>query len=327
MKSASKIEARAADWIAHRDSGQWTETDRRALEEWLSESPAQKVAYLRLNAAWERADRLRALRSSEPVQRSLEPPRIVPPAQRAKTGAIWSYRAAAAIAAIGIASSVTIDFNRPDLRHQYATPIGAREIVALDDGTKLTLNTETRLSTRVDRGERTVWLEKGEAFFDVAHDASRPFVIVAGDRRVTVVGTKFSMGRDGERLKVDVVEGRVQVQVGNSPPTMLTRGESAVGEGKSVLVTRRTERQSIAATSWLEGRLVFDQMTIAEAAAQFNRYNRRKLIVADPAAGSIRIGGSFDANNIEGFARLAQSGFGLVIDLRDDRIVISSVGQ
>lgn len=322
MNSSSKIEARAADWIARRDNGNWTEEHEQGLHAWLDEAAAHKVAYLRLNAAWQRADRLRALRASPQVARSVERQPQARTLPRART--VWSSRAAAGFAAIGIAFLLSGDLNRVGSRHLFSTPIGARETVALEDGSKLTLNTLTQLSTRVDGNERAVWLDEGEAFFDIAHDATRPFVIRAGNRRVIVVGTKFSLRRDGDQLTVNVVEGRVQVQVDNAAPTLLTRGETAVGEGKNVLVTRRTERQSIAATSWLEGRLVFDQMTIAEAAAQFNRYNRKKLIVADAGAANIRIGGSFDASNVDGFAHLVQSGFGLVIEDHDDRILISS---
>ena len=324
MSSSSRIEARAADWIARRDIGEWTEQHQHDLDVWLDESAAHKVAYLRLNAAWQRADRLRALRASPPMLQFVEPQPLARMLPRARTVSSWGLRAAAGFAAIGIAFLLNGDLNRAGSRHLFSTPIGARETVALEDGSKLTLNTLTQLSTRIDGNERTVWIDEGEAFFDVAHDASRPFVIRAGNRRVIVVGTKFSLRRDGDRLTVDVVEGRVQVQVDNAAPTLLTRGETAVGEGRNVLVTRRTERQSIAATSWLEGRLIFDQTTIADAAAQINRYNRKKLIVTDAGAANIRIGGSFDASNVDGFARLVQSGFGLVIEAHDDRILISS---
>ena len=175
--------------------------------------------------------------------------------------------------------------------------------------------------------ERIVWLDDGEAYFDISPDATRPFVIIAGNRRVTVMGTKFSLRREGDRLKVDVVEGRVQVQSGSFSPTLLSRGETAISEATNVVVSRRTERQSLAATSWLEGRLVFDQMTISEAAAQFNRYNRKKLVIADAAAANVRIGGTFEAGNVQAFARLMQAGFGLVVESHDDRIVMSSASR
>lgn len=328
MNNVSQLEARTADWIARRDGDRWTAAEQQAFDAWLAESPLHMVTYLRLNAAWQRGDRLRALRSSGPPT-GAEPVPLRPIAQATRRPAFSTrgFRVAAGAVAFGAVVGLSMYLSGAASRRDYATPIGAREIASLDDGSKLTLNTATHLTTHIDANERMVWLEKGEAFFDVAHDPSRPFVIVAGNRRVTVVGTRFSLRRDGDRLNVDVIEGRVQVQAGDAAPTLLSGGDSAVGEGRNVLVTRRTEQQLAAATGWLNGRLIFDQMTIAEAANQFNRYNRKKLVVADPAAAAIRIGGSFDATNVEGFVRLIQSGFGLTIDRRDNRVVISSVAQ
>ena len=327
MSSTTRIEARAAEWIAERDGEAWSHQRERELDAWLEESVAHRVAYLRLDSAWQRADRLRALRSAESAARPIDmaPSVRIPP--RARRLQAWGFAAVVGIAVFGSAILLNGDL-RPSGRPQvFSTPIGARESVSLEDGSKLTLNTLTQLRARINGKERVVWLDDGEAYFDIAHDTARPFVIIAGNRRVTVVGTKFSLRREGDRLKVDVVEGRVQVQAGTSSPTLLSRGETAIGEGTNVLVSRRTERQSLAATSWLEGRLVFDQMTIAEAATQFNRYNRKKLIVADAAAANVRIGGTFEAGNVEGFARLMQVGFGLVVESHDDQIVMHSASQ
>ena len=327
MSTASKIEVRASEWIAEHDRGDWSHQRQRDLDAWLDESVANRVAYLRLHDAWQRADRLRALRSAESSARSMPVATSVRTIPRARSLEAWGLRALAGIAVLSSAILLNGDLGRLGSAQVFATPIGARESVSLEDGSKLTLNTSTQLRAKIDRNRRIVWLDDGEAYFDIAHDATRPFVIFAGSRRVTVVGTKFSLRREGDRLKVDVVEGRVQVQSGTTPPTLLSRGETAIGEGANVLVSRRTERQSLAATSWLDGRLVFDQMTIAEAAAQFNRYNRKKLVVADSAAANVRIGGTFEAGNVEGFARLMQAGFGLVVESHDDRIVMYSASQ
>ena len=266
MSSTTRIEARAAEWIAERDGDAWSHQRERDLDAWLEESVAHRVAYLRLHAAWQRADRLRALRSAESSARPVCAAPSVRTAPRPRRLQAWGFGAVVGIAVFG--SAVLLNGNlRPSGSPQaFATPIGARESVSLEDGSKLTLNTSTQLRARISGNERVVWLDDGEAYFDIAHDTARPFVIIAGNRRVTVVGTKFSLRRDGDRLKVDVVEGRVQVQAGASSPTLLSRGETAIGEGTNVLVSHRTERQSLAATSWLDGRLIFDQMTIAEAA-------------------------------------------------------------
>lgn len=329
MNHASRIEARAAAWIAHRDGDDWSQALQRELDAWLDESTAHRVAYLRLHAAWQRCDRLRALRASDSALRPVNVASFVPSAPRPRPMGLpaWSYRVAAGVAALSLAVVLVGDPTLPGNEQVFATPLGARVTVSLQDGSKLTLNTSTELRAKIERAERTVWLDNGEAYFDIAHDPSRPFVIVAGKRRVTVVGTKFTLRRDGDRLEVDVVEGRVQLQVRDLSPTLLSRGDKAVGEGNNVLVKSKTDQRAVAAPSWLEGRLVFDQMTIAQAATEFNRYNHKKLVVADPTAAAIRIGGSFEATNVEGFAHLIHSGFGLAVESNDERILISSASR
>ena len=327
MSNSSQTERRAADWIARRDGSRWTAACQRQLDAWLDESAAHRVAYLRLHSAWERADRLRALRAADaPIQPGVaaQPSRVVPDAS---PGWTWMLRLAATIAFACIGLTLSGDLTRSAGPQNFSTPIGAREVVALADGSKLTLNTATQLRAVIDERERSVWLDDGEAYFDIVHDAARPFVVNVGNRRVVVLGTRFMLRRDADRLHIDVLDGRVQLQFTGAPTTVLARDESALSVGRNVLVTRRTAAQSAAATGWLDGRLVFDQLTLTEAAAQFNRYNQRKLVIADPLAGSIRIGGSFDATNVEGFARLVQSGFGLPIRVGEREIVVSSGSQ
>ena len=325
MSNHANIEAQAAEWIARRDGLDWSAEQHDHLQAWLDQSTAHRAAYLRLDTAWRRADRLRALCAPAPKSRSVEP-NATAASKAYRSLAAWSHssRLAAGVAVFALAFALTGGQAWRPGERVFETPLGARQTVALEDGSKLTLNTSTELRAKVDPAERIVWLDRGEAFFDIAHDASHPFVVVAGNRRVTVLGTKFALRRDGDRLEVDVLEGRVQLQQGNSAPTLVTRGESAIGQGRSVLVARRTDHQLAAATSWLEGRLVFDQTTLADVAAQFNRYNRKKLVV-DAVAANIRIGGSFDATNIDGFARLVQAGFGLSVKSDNERIVLAGV--
>jgi transmembrane sensor len=317
----SSIEARAADWIAERDraGADWPAEREQALRAWISESTAHRVAWLRLDQAWRRADRLRAL----------QPP---PVARAAPTGASswWKQRRSigGALAGLSLAMLAFIVVGYWKLSgdtQSYATARGQREAVALTDGSRLTLNTATRLRTAVTAQQREVWLEQGEAFFDIAHDATRPFVIHAGTQKVTVLGTKFSLLREGERLRVTVLEGRVQVQTDpQSRPAVLQRDDTALADAGHVLVSRKSSQQLSASLSWLQGKLVFDQISLAEAAQQFNRYNRKQLVISDEAAGKIGIGGVFDANNAEAFARLLHAGFGLEVQMGDTEIRVAS---
>jgi transmembrane sensor len=170
-----------------------------------------------------------------------------------------------------------------------------------------------------------VWLDRGEAYFEVAHDASRPFVVDAGTRRITVLGTRFSVRRDDNgQVQVIVAEGRVQVSPldGAAAPAIISRNDSLLAAGDMVQVSHDSEQQIASRLSWRQGRLVLDGMTLAQAAQEFNRYNRRQLIVTDPVAAQLQLGGSFNVDNIDGFARLLQQGMGLQLDRSDTTIKI-----
>lgn len=327
MKKSSvlnDIEARAADWIAERDRGNGRlPPERQAeLDDWLSAATAHRVAFLRLDQAWHRADRLRALQSAAPAFHMPPPPRrgswawlTRPAVQRGAAG--LSLATLALVAGLHLSSKPqTMD---------YATERGQRESVTLADGSHLTLNTATELRTAVTPQTRQVWLERGEAFFDIAHDAQRPFIVHAGKQTVTVLGTKFSLLRDGEKLRVAVLEGRVQVQAEQSSrPTVLTRADTALADAGNLLVSKLSPQQLSASLGWLQGKLVFNEISLAEAARQFNRYGSKQLVIKDPAAARIVIGGVFDAGNVEAFARLLHAGFGLQVHVEDEEIQISS---
>lgn len=333
-------EARAAAWIAeqdrHQGTGAWGPEREAALQAWLAESTVHRVAYLRLQSAWRRADRLSASRTPGQEVRSSSSARRRPVSSLLsglpRPGPSAWAGLAVAVLGLGIglgsvfwpaANPQTADAARPAQTH--ATEKGGRSLLSMADGSRLTLNTATHLRTALTPAARAVWLDEGEAHFEIAHDARRPFVVHAGAQRVTVLGTRFSVRRDGERLRVTVVEGRVQLQVGpGQRATELTRGDLAVSDPHHVVVARRSPRQMQDELAWLEGKLVFDQASLAEVAREFNRYNTRQLLIDDETAGQIRLGGAFDARNVEGFARLLHTGFGLQVRLQADHIKVAS---
>lgn len=324
MKSSElmEIEARAADWVAELDraDGQLPAERRQALEAWLAVSSAHRVAYLRLEHAWRRADRLGALQPRRPAI-DARPSWRAPLAWLARPAV---HRTLAGLSAAVLVFVLATDWRAAPPTQDYATARGQRESVVLADGSHLTLNTATALRTAVTGQAREVWLDRGEAFFDIAHDARRPFVIHAGQQTVTVLGTKFSLLREGDRLRVAVLEGRVQVKSARGTPAVLTRDDAAVADAGNVLVTKKTSQQLSASLGWMQGKLVFDQVSLAEAARQFNRYGGKQLVIEDAAAAQIGIGGVFDADNVEAFARLLHAGFGLNVRVTGNQIRVSS---
>ena len=184
------------------------------------------------------------------------------------------------------------------------------------------MNTATRLRTVVDASTRQVWLERGEAYFDVAHDRARPFVIQAGTRRITVLGTRFSVRLDGAGMRVLVEEGRVRVAEGGKEVVLAANAAAELSRGR-IMLSKKSVAQVRSQLGWREGRLTFDQMSLGQAAAEFNRYNARKLVIDDPAVAAMGIGGSFAPTNVDGFTRLLEQGFGLRVERSGDQIKIS----
>lgn len=308
MSDAQHIEAAAADWLARRDNGRWTEQEQRSLDAWLQASTAHRIAYLRLDSAWRGADRLAEAAPEVPKHQRWE--RFSP------------RRIAAGLALAGAAALFASYYSSSAPQQNYATAVGENRTLALADGSRLTLNTGTRVRTEVGADARKVWLDGGEAYFDIAHDAAHPFVVEAGASRITVLGTRFVVRREGDVVKVAVVEGKVRVaQAGQQ--VLLLANDTALADTRLIATSRKTPAQLEHLLSWREGRLVMDQLTLAQAAGEFNRYNRRKLVIADPALSGMVIGGSFAPENVDGFARLLQQGFGLRVENRDEKIIIS----
>ncbi len=310
--SADEIESVAAQWLAREDRG-LTEAESAAMERWLEESSLHKVSYLRLKASWKRADRLGALKSPPAIRRE---PSYAPR---------WIGLSVAAALAICIGGGVWLYWHQTVPPGQdFATGVGRIQAVRLADGTKVELNTNTRLRADVNDARRTVTLDSGEAYFDVVHDDKRPFTVYAGNRRITDIGTKFSVFRNGDDVRVTVREGKVRIEVmnGAGKQVLAEAGHVLVTKGLETLIITKPDSDIVNDLSWRDGMLVFDQQTLAEAAEQFNRYNHRQILVEGPAR-KIRIGGSFKADNVDVFVLLLHRGFGLSVNEQGDTIIVS----
>lgn len=311
MTRAIDIEAQAAQWLAREDAG-LTPAAEAARDAWLESEIANRVAYLRLQAAWARADRLTVLRGAA--------------APGAKSGFPLSRRGlAACIAILAVCGVLALGYVIYP-RESYETPVGARETVHLADGSTMELNTNTAVRATIDEKNRKLVLDHGEVYLQVVHDPKRPFVVIAGRRRITDLGTKFSVRRDGDKVDVLVSEGRVSIVDLDKekvvPPVIAKKGTQVLSNADNTLVALRSPQEIRNALGWRQGLLIFNQETLADAAAEFNRYNRKKLVVQGAVAGT-RLGGSFDASNVDAFARLMRDGFGFSVEDRGDEIRIS----
>jgi len=310
--TAQQVREDAANWISRRDGDSWNEAAQTDLDAWLAQSPAHVVAFLRAEAAWGRADKLVALKPQASR-------RFAETIKDALPNTLRAVAAAAVIAVIGVAAN---NYFTTTSEKTYSTPVGGRETITLVDGSQIALNTDTTLRMDLSGRERKVWLDKGEAYFHVTHNAARPFRVFADNRTVTDIGTRFTVRRDSERFEVAVMEGKVSFDSGKEKSIALLPGDVVVATATKVSVTKKPSRALAEALGWQRGLLIFDNTTLADAAAEFNRYNAQKLVVAKSAA-HLPVVGTFRANDAEAFARVTEQVFGLHSEKRANAIVIA----
>jgi transmembrane sensor len=370
----NEIDQVAGDWLVRRDSENWSAADQERLEGWLSASTLNRVAFLRLELAWEDAARLKALGAGiqsdqppPPGHWNLTPffdPRSASPSaseagaqgielsplpagekqtqqlaeegeQRTATfrATVRRGRVVAAAAILLITAGVTGYVQQALHRNSYVTPVGGFASVPMSDGSKVTLNTDSQIRIALTETERRVELNHGEAFFEVSKDPKRPFVVRAGSQRVIAVGTKFSVRSEGGELEVVVTEGKVRIEnnalepgspAARSADVFLIPGSIARIDEAGVLVQRRTLPEAEDKLSWRTGVLMFRDQSLQEAAAEFNRYNVRKIVLKDPAIASLKIEGNFRATNVEAFVRLLESGFPVHAESSSDQILLTA---
>jgi transmembrane sensor len=318
LTPAEEIDARAAAWFTARsDVNAASQSDQGEFEAWLAESANNLLAYWRMEAGWERAGLLAAVR---PMRGDRTPVR-----DRRPWG-LWFGRVAAiaAIVGIGVTAAYQLSGDKTEI---YATPVGGHRTVTLADGSRIELNTNTVLRvSRAGQG-RKVELAQGEAYFSVKHDRAHPFIVRVGDHRLVDLGTKFVVRKGKDRMKVGLIEGSVRLEDADTWSrkriAVLAAGDVAVATPGKVLITRGATRELAEDVAWRENRLVFDRATLADAAAEFNRYNEQKLVIPDSRVARLTFSSVFPIHGVEAFVRVAQKSLGLRVEHRGGEIVIS----
>jgi len=333
-------EQAAATWIAKRDVGPWSERDAVALSDWLEASIEHRVAYYRLNAAWQEAGRLSALlgpsarediaRSGQAAIGADEPEAaslVANLPSDSKLSQRLRYFAVAASVLGVVGTTFFLTFGDLFRRHDYSTVVGEMQAVPAPDGSQITLNTDSAIRLAFTRRERRVELKHGEAFFEVAKDSRRPFVVAVDSRRIVAVGTAFSVHRKDDGMRVVVAEGEVRVELPDWQTTRmqsLAAGSVLSAANDGVTVQTRTTAEIEQDLSWRSGILTFRETRLEDAVAEFNRYNERKLVIEDPKLAEIQIGGVFGTTNLDSFVQLLEDGFSIRVARGDERIVLSS---
>ena len=325
---ASDTEAEASEWLIR------LETDpspavQAAFEEWLAADPRNRAVYVRLEKTWRHADVLHKLRPLDGevdeniIDKFAKPGAIVVTPRRTS----WQVHLAiaASLMLVVLEGLGWMAWSRSGWQ-AYRTEQGGFQRISLKDGSTALLNTNSEIRVKLTSTRREIVLVHGEALFTVAHDSYRPFDVTAADTVVRAVGTEFSVRlRDLQQVDVIVKEGRVAIDPPDESPDTKAAHQKpaasthlstfAAGETVSVMSRKLTVRKiadddMTRKLAWTQGRLWFDRVTLAEAVTEFNRYNRRQLVIDDPAIENLHIGGAFEATGLDSFVAALQS-FGI----------------
>ncbi|WP_334163928.1 FecR family protein [Phenylobacterium sp.] len=305
----------AAAWFARLGRQAVTTDALRRFREWRR-APANARAYAEVEAAWSRAGDLRHdpdLRAATAAALDRRPLRarlagLTPPAPLGLGLA----------AAAGLAVTAALVFGPAALAPAYDTGVGEQRLVVLDDGSRVRLNTDSRVRVRFARDARRVELLRGQAFFEVAHDAARPFTVDAGSAEVRALGTRFDVRRLDGTVQVTLVDGAVRVAPDGARDAAAPAAWTlAPGQQVTVAPGRPAAPRAAdaaGATSWTTGRIVFRETPLAAAVAEVNRYSARKVTLDAPGLAAAPVSGVFDTGDTEAFVAAASSLFGLEAD-------------
>ena len=311
------ISERAAEIFAKRRWGAWSEADQSALDAWLRESVLHEVAWLRVAAIAERTDGLARLNALAPKETAPQTSQF-----RHRRFLLPLLMAASIALILPFAVPYATGLLQPPDR-TYSTEVGGRTTLKFADGTVVDLNTDTTVRFRMTTRERAVWLEKGEAWFHVAHDAAHPFTVFAGRHRVTDLGTEFLVRRSAGTMEVALLSGKASLGADGAPLTMLSPGDDAVATPVSMSITRKTPQELADELAWRHGMLVFRNTRLADAVSEINRYTATKLVILDPAIADLRFNGEIRNDNLADFLETAQDMMKLRVDRRGNDIFLS----
>ncbi len=328
LPDLSNPESGAAYWDARLRSPECTEVERTAFAEWRDADRANRAAFERLQSI------LHQLREARhrPELRSIRD--VALDDAKSPRARHFTRAAALVVLACGIGltgywierlnpSALSFFFSGPTVGPQtFATAVGERSTVPLDDGSTVSLNTQSRITVHYHQFQRQVTLLAGQALFEVAKDPRRPFVVYAGNQRITATGTAFDVRLDADQVRVTLVEGRVAVDSAvqvqdlrqSAPPASATaRTELEPGEqlvASAGVVTPEVRHTNVEhVTSWREGRVVFEDAPLSEAIAEINRYSTTQILLTDAAMGELRVNGLFRTGQVSTFVNALQEYF------------------
>ena len=332
LRTRAEIDEEAAAWIWRMEGGAAAGADPEGFEAWLRQDPRHRRAVEELSKVWETLDGIAA----SPLAALPETPAVQEIARGTSRRPLWFAAAAAAAAAAGLA--VALWMNRGSEAQVLQTAVGQHRNVVLADGSIVSLNTNSVVETNFGRHERTIYLRKGEAHFEVAQDRSRPFLVHAGDAVVRAVGTEFEVRlRADQHVEVLVNEGRVEVEpdaletpatvavVQKSRPATaahaVSAGQALSTANMSYAVVPVSPEQVSSELAWREGAVVFDSEPLSAAIAEIQRYTDARIVISDASIASLPVGGRFKTDDLQGFLNGLETALPIAIRRTDSGVI------
>jgi transmembrane sensor len=321
LPSTDDTEREASAWFARMNADDVTADDRARFEAWLRAQSCNGKVYAELSATWQ------DLVKSGPLVRAVNFGQVMnaasaPPAPRRR----WAVAAVAAgIGALALGVAWNLYKQKEETRFQ--TAIGEQAAVALPDGSSFDLNTNSRIWVDYSQRRRVIRLERGEAFFKVAHDTQRPFWVRAGDYWVRAVGTAFNVYLTPTGVQVTVSEGTVNVvnaTANESPPAdvaitgsvaAVTAGEQADVHGRAEVIHELNSALLSRRLAWRKSSLDFQNQPLGEVVNELMRYTTLKIEFDDDALRQLPVGGTFQTGpeGAEALLTMLHDGFGTTI--------------
>jgi transmembrane sensor len=309
----------ASYWLVRHDPADMSTSEKREFDSWLARAASHRSAYAQAHSVFasfeDAADEheLRALRAAALTAGPSPKP--------------WPWLRGLAAAFLGglIAASAVwytvsqdtrprVSSAAPEVRTQFNTAHNSPTTVTLSDGSRVTLNLDTELQSRISNRERSITLVHGQAFFEVAKDPARPFVVTAGEQRIRALGTQFDVRLDAHRVEVVLLEGRVGVDrhpatlLGTvlAPPVhfdLMPNQRLIAGADQPPVITTTDAAR---ATSWRQGWVVFEDKTLGEVVNELNRFSDKPIVTSDEAVRRLHLSGVFRAGEPDRFGAVIQ---------------------
>ena len=313
--NASSDDLKAAEWFAQSHAPDMDPVSEQSWLKWI-EDPGHQQAYENCELAWELAADLRNSTQLAALLAGADarPKWRVP---------VWQVGLAASVIAVG---ALTWLFLNRSTSFEYTTAVGEQRTVGLADGSTVLLNTDSDVRVELSRHLRRVELARGEALFSVAHDPGRPFEVHALQGVTTAVGTQFDVEIVHSGAAVSVLEGTVTVGGTGTgavaPPVVAVPAGSGVGYTQQGMVSELRPAELNRIQGWRTQRIVFNDIPLETALAEYNRYRRAPIVLGDPALGSRHISGVFHIGDEAAFLSAMEQGLHLKAARGDTQTIL-----